>query len=288
MLGSVKIKIISVVGKKNTGKTSLTVKIIKELKKRSFKVATIKHSHHMLEMDRENTDTWKHKEAGSETVVGIGNRTFFNIDKDLTLERLLFLIKLIDEPDFVVVEGFKNYNYAKISTSNEINDEFTLKNVDALNIKDSEIPKLVDLIENYSYDILDTLYLNNCGLNDAESIAKAIISQSQERKENEKYNIKDNIIESKEENIEENKQDSKEENKEENKKKEIQKQLKELEVEDIDVLLSINEKVIGVNSFVSSFMKNSILGMLNSLKTEEYGIKDFDKVELVINNGNKK
>lgn len=279
-MGSVKIKIISVVGKKNTGKTSLTVKIIKELKKRSFKVATIKHSHHMLEMDRENTDTWKHKEAGSETVVGIGNRTFFNIDKDLTLERLLFLIKLIDEPDFVVVEGFKNYNYAKISTSNEINDEFTLKNVDALNIKDSEIPKLVDLIENYSYDILDTLYLNNCGLNDAESIAKAIISQSQERKENEKDNIKYNIIENKEE----NKQDSKEENK----KKEIQKQLKELEVEDIDVLLSINEKVIGVNSFVSSFMKNSILGMLNSLKTEEYGIKDFDKVELVINNGNKK
>ena len=278
-MGSVKIKIISVVGKKNTGKTSLTVKIIKELKKRSFKVATIKHSHHMLEMDRENTDTWKHKEAGSETVVGIGNRTFFNIDKDLTLERLLFLIKLIDEPDFVVVEGFKNYNYAKISTSNEINDEFTLKNVDALNIKDSEIPKLVDLIENYSYDILDTLYLNNCGLNDAESIAKAIISQSQERKENEKDNIKYNIIESKEENKEENKQDSKEE---------IQKQLKELEVEDIDVLLSINEKVIGVNSFVSSFMKNSILGMLNSLKTEEYGIKDFDKVELVINNGNKK
>lgn len=283
MLGSVKIKIISVVGKKDTGKTSLTVKIIKELRKRSFKVATIKHSHHMLEMDRENTDTWKHKEAGSETVVGIGSRTFFNINKDLSLERLLFLIKLIDEPDFVVIEGFKNYNYAKISTSKEINDEFTLKNVDALNIKDSEIPKLVDLIENYSYDILDTLYIDNCGLNDAESIGKAIVSQSQERKDNEKEKIKES-----KEDIGKNKQDSKEENKEEIEKKEIQKQLKELEVEDIDVLLSINEKVIGVNSFVSSFMKNSILGMLNSLKTEEYGIKDFDKVELVINNGNKK
>ncbi len=283
MLGSVKIKIISVVGKKDTGKTSLTVKIIKELRKRSFKVATIKHSHHMLEMDRENTDTWKHKEAGSETVVGIGSRTFFNINKDLSLERLLFLIKLIDEPDFVVIEGFKNYNYAKISTSKEINDEFTLKNVDALNIKDSEIPKLVDLIEDYSYDILDTLYIDNCGLNDAESIGKAIVNQSQERKDNEKEKIKES-----KEYIGKNKQDSKEENKEETEKKEIQKQLKELEVEDIDVLLSINEKVICVNSFVSSFMKNSILGMLNSLKTEEYGIKDFDKVELVINNGNKK
>lgn len=114
-------------------------------------------------------------------MVGIGSRTFFNINKDLSLERLLFLIKLIDEPDFVVVEGFKNYNYAKISTSKEINDEFTLKNVDALNIKDSEIPKLVDLIENYSYDILDTLYMIIVVL-DAESIGKAIISQLRKKK----------------------------------------------------------------------------------------------------------
>lgn len=227
-------------GKKNTGKTSLTVKIIEELKNRDFKVASIKHSHHMLEMDRENTDTWKHKEAGSETVVGIGSRTFFNIAKDLPLERLLFLIKIIDEPDFVVIEGFKNYNYAKISTSAEISDDFTLKNVDALNIKDSEIPNLVDLIENNSYDIIDTLYSDICGLNDGESIAKAIINQKNQ-----------------------------------------------IKTDDVEVLLSINEKVIGVNSFVSSFMKNSILGMLDSLKTEEYGIKKFDKVELVINNGNK-
>jgi len=252
-LGSVKIKIISVVGKKNTGKTSLTVKIIKELKKRNFKVASIKHSHHMLEMDRENTDTWKHKKAGSETVVGIGSRTFFNIDKDLPLERLLFLINLIDKPDFIVVEGFKDYKYAKISTSKEISDEFTLKNVDAINIKDSEIPNLVDLIEKYSYDILDTLYTDNCGFNSGESIGKAIISQVRENKK---------------------------------------EKVKNLEVEDVDVLLSINEKVIGVNSFVSNFMKNSIFGMLASLKTEEYGItdgiKDFDKVEIVIKNGNKK
>ncbi|MEA4956430.1 hypothetical protein SDC9_17851 [bioreactor metagenome] len=227
-------------GKKNTGKTSLTVKIIEELKNRGLKVASIKHSHHMLEMDRENTDTWKHKEAGSETVVGIGSRTFFNIAKDLPLERLLFLIKIIDEPDFVVIEGFKNYNYAKISTSEEITDDFTLKNVDALNIKDSEIPDLVDLIENNSYDIVDTLYTDICGLNDGESIAKAIINQKNQ-----------------------------------------------IKTDDVEVLLSINEKVIGVNSFVSSFMKNSILGMLDSLKTEEYGIKKFDKVELVIDNGNK-
>ncbi|MBZ9571467.1 molybdopterin-guanine dinucleotide biosynthesis protein B [Methanobrevibacter sp. TMH8] len=235
-------KIISVVGKKDTGKTSLTVKIIEELRKRDLKVASIKHSHHMLEMDRENTDTWKHKEAGSETVVGIGSRTFFNIAKDLPLERILFLIKIIDEPDFVVIEGFKNYSYPKISTSKEIVDDFTLRNIDALNIKDEEIPELVDFIEKHSYDIIDTLYTNNCGLNNGEAIGKAIINQ-------ENLDIDD--------------------------------------LDDIDVHLSINEKVIGLNSFVNIFMKNSIIGMLKSLKTEEYGIKDLEKIEIVINNGNK-
>ena len=40
-------RICSVVGNKDSGKTSLTVRIIKELKKR-FKVASIKHSHHNM------------------------------------------------------------------------------------------------------------------------------------------------------------------------------------------------------------------------------------------------
>ena len=53
-------KIVSIVGKKNTGKTSLTVKVIEELTRRGYNVASIKHSHHSIEMDKENTDTWKH------------------------------------------------------------------------------------------------------------------------------------------------------------------------------------------------------------------------------------
>ena len=50
-------KIVSIVGKKNTGKTSLTVKVIEELTRRGYNVASIKHSHHSIEMDKENTDT---------------------------------------------------------------------------------------------------------------------------------------------------------------------------------------------------------------------------------------
>lgn len=194
-------------------------------------------------MDKENTDTWKHKEAGSDIAVGIGNRTFFNIAEDLSLERVLFLIQLISSPDFIVIEGFKNYDYPKISTSPDLNDEFTLEIVNALNISDTEIKSLVDKIEKNTYDILDTVYASEYGLNDPNSIAKAII--------NNKITYEDTNHDKK-------------------------------------VYLTINEKIIGLNYFVDDFIKNTIEGMLKSLKTAEFGVKDFEKIEIVIKNEDKK
>lgn len=233
-------RICSVVGNKDSGKTSLTVRIIKELKKRDFKVASIKHSHHNMIMDKEGTDTFKHKEAGSETVVGIGSSTFFNIDKQLSLDRILFLIKIISEsePDFVVIEGFKGYNYPKIATTPDVVDDFTIASVDAKNMDDSDVSLLVDKIENYGYDIIDTLFVDDCGYNDGKVIAKAFIDG--------------------------------------NLQYDLEKQA--------NISVSVDGVNIGINAFVNDFMKNTILGMLNSLKTTEYGVKDFNKIEILINN----
>ncbi|KZX13422.1 molybdopterin-guanine dinucleotide biosynthesis protein B [Methanobrevibacter curvatus] len=230
-------KIVSVVGNKNTGKTSLSVKIIKELKNRGYKVASIKHSHHKMDFDREGTDTYKHKEAGAETIMGAGGRFFFNIEKKMSLDRLLFLVKFIDEPDFLVIEGFKSYKYPKIATSPEVVDNHTIKSVDAFSLTDEDIVELVDLAEKKGHDIINTLYTNQCGYNDGEDIAKAIV--------NEKIEYDD---------------------------------------KDTDVYLSIDENVIGLNLFVNNFIKHGIIGMLKSLKLKKFGVKKFEKIELLINN----
>ena len=231
-------QIISVVGMKNSGKTSLTVRIIKELSKKGYKIATIKDSHHKMEMDKENTDTWKHKQAGSEIVVGVGTTTFFNIMERLPLERLLFLLKIIDEPDFVVIEGFKDYKYSKIATSEEVVDDYTIELVNSFKITDEEVSTLTDKIEKESYDIINTLFINNCGYTDGDSIAKAIIDG----------------------------------------------QIKNNEVDDVDVSLSIDNKVVGLNKFVNKFIKETIIGMLKSLKTKEYSVNKKEKIEIAIKN----
>ncbi len=234
-------RIVSVVGNKDSGKTSLTIKIIKELKKRGFKVDSIKHSHHTMVMDKENTDTFKHKEAGAEVVVGIGASTFFNISEQLPLDRILFLIKAISEPDFVVIEGFKGYNYPKIATTPDVVDEYTISSVNAKELTDEDLTILVDKIEKYGYDIIDTLFVDDCGYNDATTIAKAFIN--------------DDLVYNPE--------------------------------KQADVSVSIDGVNIGINAFVNDFIKNTILGMLKSLKTNEYGVNDFDNIEILINNKEK-
>lgn len=232
-------KIISIVGRKNTGKTSLSVKVIEELTRRGYNVASIKHSHHTMEMDRENTDTWKHKEAGAKVVVGVGSTVFFNIrHNDVELNRLLYLIKHMENIDFVVIEGFKSYNYPKIITSPEVADEYTIKQVDSFTITQEGISELVDLIEERGHDIVDTLFANNCGFNNGEVIAKEI----REGK---------------------------------------------LKVEDLDKVhsyLSIDNKVVGLNRFVSYYLKQSVLGIISTLNLEDYGVKDIEKIEVLINN----
>ena len=231
-------KIVSVVGRKNTGKTSLTVKIIEELTKRGYNVASIKHSHHEMEMDRENTDTWRHKLAGSNVVVGIGSTSFFNVRDILELNRLLFLIKFMDDVDFVVIEGFKSYNYPKIATSLDVVDEHTIAQIDSFSITPKGISDLVDIVEKKGHDIVDTLFLDECGFSDGDSIAKEIV----------KGNIKTD------------------------------------DLDKVNSFMSIDNKVIGLNEFVSDFIKQTILGIIKTLHIEEYGVKDINKVELIINN----
>ena len=229
-------KIVSIVGRKNTGKTSLTVKVIEELTKRGYNVASIKHSHHTMEMDRENTDTWKHKNAGSKVVVGIGSTTFFNIRKEMDLNRLLFLIKYMDNIDFVVIEGFKQYNYPKIITSPNVRDKYTIKEVDSFAMTQEGVEELADLIEEKGHDIVDTLFANNCGFNNGEAIASEIRNGN----------------------------------------------LSIDELDKIHAYLSIDEHVVGLNRFVSDYLKQSVLGVISTLNLDDYNVENIDKIELII------
>lgn len=55
---------ICIVGKKNSGKTTLMVALLAELRRRGLRVASIKHGHHAFETDQPGRDSWRHFNEG--------------------------------------------------------------------------------------------------------------------------------------------------------------------------------------------------------------------------------
>ena len=61
--------IVSFVGRSNSGKTTLIERVIPELVRAGYKVATVKHAGHGFDLDTEGKDSWRHKRAGASSVI---------------------------------------------------------------------------------------------------------------------------------------------------------------------------------------------------------------------------
>lgn len=102
------IPILSILGKSGSGKTTLLEKLIPELKRRGYRVATVKHhSHAGFEIDQPGKDTWRHARAGSDHVVIVGPDKMASIRRlghELTLDEIAAGIQ---DVDIILTEGFK-------------------------------------------------------------------------------------------------------------------------------------------------------------------------------------
>ena len=106
-------QIICIVGRSQSGKTTLIEKLIPELKHRGYRVGTIKHSHHIFDFDKSGKDSWRHKDAGAETVIiaSPGKIAMVKNDHRGTLDGLQ---NFFDDLDLVITEGYKKESKPKI------------------------------------------------------------------------------------------------------------------------------------------------------------------------------
>ena len=109
------VPLVSVVGKSDSGKTTLIEKLIPLLKNKGYRVASIKHDVHGFEMDREGKDTYRHFHSGADAVL-------------ISSPKKMALIQRVEEPpaldalverfypdmDIVITEGFKSLDKPKI------------------------------------------------------------------------------------------------------------------------------------------------------------------------------
>jgi molybdopterin-guanine dinucleotide biosynthesis protein B len=111
------IPLVSVVGKSDAGKTTLLEKLIPELKRRGYRVATVKHDAHSFEIDQPGKDTWRHRQAGADVVV-ISSKDKMAIIRSVDAElSLLQIADMITGVDIILTEGFKRGPAPKIEVS---------------------------------------------------------------------------------------------------------------------------------------------------------------------------
>lgn len=101
---------MAVIGRKNSGKTTVIERLIPELIREGFSVATVKHIRHEdFSIDREGSDTWRHLAAGANPVTAFSSREISIIIKSMekTLEEILKFITNLGV-NLIILEGFSS------------------------------------------------------------------------------------------------------------------------------------------------------------------------------------
>jgi molybdopterin-guanine dinucleotide biosynthesis protein B len=101
--------VIEVVGGKKSGKTTTIESLTRELTRRGYRIAAVKHIPEPdFTIDKEGKDTWRYAQAGARTVIGVSCDEVATIEKmhvgEFSLKEILARCR---NSDIVFLEGFR-------------------------------------------------------------------------------------------------------------------------------------------------------------------------------------
>ena len=109
-------RIFGLAGWSGSGKTTLLGRLLPELAARGFRVSTLKHAHHAVDLEVPGKDTWRHREAGAHEVMLATGKRFALLHelRDAPEPALADLLSRMARVDLVLVEGFKHDPFPKL------------------------------------------------------------------------------------------------------------------------------------------------------------------------------
>ena len=114
-MNSKDVTIISIVGKKNAGKTTLINDLIPKLKERGHTVGTLKYNISKFDIDHEGKDTYRYFHSGADAIA------LTSKDKLAVVRKLSNPLKLneiiesyLNNVGIVLVEGYRKNDYPRI------------------------------------------------------------------------------------------------------------------------------------------------------------------------------
>jgi len=111
------IPVVSVVGKSDSGKTTLMERLIGALTDRGYRVGSVKHHVHDFDIDVPGKDSWRHGRAGAHvTLVSSPSKLGMvrQMDHEASLEELL---GYAGDIDILLTEGYRRAGSTRIEVS---------------------------------------------------------------------------------------------------------------------------------------------------------------------------
>jgi len=172
-------KVFSVYGYSESGKTTIVENLVRELKKKNFDIGTVKEIHfEEFKMDAEGTNTDRHSKEGADPVTARGY-----YETDIMYGRKLTLPEILRHysQDYVICEGLTDYNLPRIiaaKTEEELEERWETgifavsgkvaeelggeyKGVPVINVM-KEPEKLADLVIEKVFKLLPDVDKNCC------------------------------------------------------------------------------------------------------------------------------
>ncbi|MEO1492704.1 MAG: molybdopterin-guanine dinucleotide biosynthesis protein B [Pseudomonadota bacterium] len=109
-------QVYGVVGWKNAGKTTLVERLVAEICGRGFSVSTVKHTHHMVDVDKPGKDSHRHRQAGAHQVI-LASSARWAVMTELRGApevALADLLSHLSPVDLVIIEGYKRDDHPKV------------------------------------------------------------------------------------------------------------------------------------------------------------------------------
>lgn len=162
-------KIVCIVGKKKSGKTTFLEKLVPALTGMGLSVGTVKHDAHEFDMDHEGKDSWRHARAGAASVV-VSSPSRLALIKRVEQETPLTEIvsQFMKDRQIILAEGYYRSDLPKLEVHRSEAHEQPLTTPE--NAADKRVLAVV------TEDPLD-LGVPILGLDDAEDAARLIMTR---------------------------------------------------------------------------------------------------------------